>query len=92
MADGVTDPTTSSQAKDCSSSSLTVASLRSEGVLKLGEKIVAELEREDRADTLTRWMAHYIAELIQKSEGAQIEGRDEARAQRCVSIKMRHTA
>jgi hypothetical protein len=84
MEDEVTDSTTFSQAQGYSSPNLTVASLRSEAVLKLGEKIVAELGSEDRADTLSRWMAHYIAELIQKSKVAQIEGRDEALA-RCAA-------
>jgi hypothetical protein len=86
MADEITDSTTFSQAQGYSSPNLTVASLRSEAVLKFGEKIVAELGNEDRADTLSRWMAHYVAELIQKSEVAQIEGRDEALAQCAAAI------
>lgn len=42
-----------------------------EEVLKLGKKIVRELNLEDSINTLGRWMAHYIAELIYQSENAQ---------------------
>jgi len=43
-------------------------------VLKLGKKLVAEFSADGRADTLTRWMAHYLAELfdkIDKAKGAE---------------------
>jgi hypothetical protein len=40
---------------------------RFDKVLALGEKIVDELELEDSSDTLGRWMAHYLAELIEDS-------------------------
>jgi hypothetical protein len=69
------DSTTSSQVQDSSSSDLTVASLRYEAVLKLGEKIASELGFDDRADTLSLWMAHYISELIQNAEAARPEER-----------------
>ena len=34
----------------------------------LGRRIVDELGLEKGVDTLARWMAHYIAELIEKVE------------------------
>lgn len=35
-------------------------------VLDLGERLVSELGLEDSTDTLGRWMAHYIAQLIEE--------------------------
>ena len=43
-------------------------SIRSEAVLQLGKKIVEELELNHSVDTLGRWMAHYVAELIKDVE------------------------
>ena len=40
----------------------------SDGVLKLGEKIVDELGLDQTCDTLGRWMAHYIADKISDVE------------------------
>src|SRR5687767_11542563 len=37
-------------------------------VLGLGQHLVRELDFEDGVDTLGRWMAHYLAELIDKAE------------------------
>src|ERR1035437_10226848 len=37
-------------------------------VIKLGKKLVQELELTNSVNTLGRWMAHYIAELIVKVE------------------------
>ena len=41
---------------------------RFEEVLTLGRKIVNELEQEHYFDTLGRWIAHYVAELIIDAE------------------------
>ncbi len=41
-------------------------------IINLGKALVAELEHEERPDTLSRWMAHYIAEkmvLIEQTTG-----------------------
>jgi len=54
-----------------SSSDLTVESVRSESVLTLGKKLVDELGPNDSVDTLGRWMAHYIEELIHDAELAE---------------------
>ena len=37
---------------------------RDDAILRLGRKLVAELGSERATDTLARWMAHDIAELI----------------------------
>jgi hypothetical protein len=43
---------------------------RSDEILALGRKVVEELGLEPSVDTLGRWMAHYIADLITKAKGA----------------------
>ena len=42
-------------------------------VLELGRYLVRELGFEDGVDTLGRWMAHHLAELIDKSETSSTE-------------------
>ena len=44
----------------------------------LGEKLVAELKLVESTDTLARWMAHYVAELMVRAEHAPLPERDEA--------------
>lgn len=58
-----------------SSSDLTVTSVRSDAILKLGEKIVNELGLDQSVDTLGRWMAHSIAELIHDVEASGAKDR-----------------
>jgi hypothetical protein len=48
-------------------------SARSDAILALGRKLVDELGLEPSVDTLGRWMAHYIADLIAKAESAPSE-------------------
>jgi hypothetical protein len=50
-------------------------SARSEKILTLGRKLVEELGLEPSVDTLGRWMAHYIAELIDAAESTSGEQR-----------------
>ena len=45
-----------------------VKSVRSEPLLTLGQKLVDELGLDERVDTLSRWMSHWIAELIHAAE------------------------
>jgi hypothetical protein len=45
----------------------------------LGEKLVAELKLVESTNTLARWMAHYVAELIVRAEHAPLPKLDEAR-------------
>ncbi len=54
-------------------------SVRSENILALGRKLVEELGLETSVDTLGRWMAHYIAELMTKAENATGAEKSEAK-------------
>lgn len=49
---------------------------RCDAIIKLGEKLVEELN-SDRVDTLGRWMAHYIAERITEAESAPASDKEE---------------
>lgn len=51
---------------------------RSEAVLKLGKKLVAQLDGKD--DLLASWMAHYIAQRIEVAQNALPEDRGAAEA------------
>lgn len=51
-----------------SSSRVTEPSERSEAIMALGKKLVTEQGFDGSVDTLGRWMAHHIAELIQETE------------------------
>lgn len=42
-------------------------------VLELGKYLVRELDFEDGVDTLGRWMAHHLAELIQEAENRKTQ-------------------
>src|SRR5436190_24365351 len=68
---------TSSQTLGFSSSNRMGQSVDSDAVLALGKKLVAELELDEPADTLSRWMAHYVAELMQAAEATDAEQRQE---------------
>lgn len=50
--------------------------MNSTKVIKLGEKIVNELLLKDGVDTLSKWMAHYIAELIEKAKCSEGEEKE----------------
>lgn len=52
-------------------SSPTVPSKRQSEVLGLGKHLVSELGLENSNDTLGRWMAHHVAELIAAAKGAK---------------------
>lgn len=56
-------------------------SARSEAAVALGKKLVAELSLGDSVDTLGRWMAHYVAELVQEAEAATGDDRSAKQAQ-----------
>src|SRR5689334_3164440 len=72
----------SRRARASSSSKLMVAYERSDAVLALGKKLVAELKLGDTTDTLARWIIHYIAELIKKVERSTAK-RKEKLAREC---------
>lgn len=48
-------------------------------VLALGTRIVRELELQPSVDTLSRWMAHHLAEIMLVAERAEGTERDTAR-------------
>ena len=50
--------------------------MNSTKIIKLGEKIVEELLLNDGVDTLSKWMAHYVAELIEKAKHAEGEEKE----------------
>lgn len=52
----------------------------SDSVLDLGRKLVQELDLDPGVDTLGRWMAHYVAELIHYADNATPDGREQARS------------
>ncbi|HEY0682997.1 MAG TPA: AVAST type 3 anti-phage protein Avs3b [Steroidobacter sp.] len=64
------------QGPDSTFSSQTASSSRSDHVLRLGRRLVQELQLEPSVDTLGRWMAHYLAELIEKAENAAGEDKN----------------
>ena len=55
---------------------------RYERVVALGRKLVDELGKDPHPDTLSRWMAHYVAELIDTADIAPPDERAAAR-RRC---------
>lgn len=61
-------------------------SVGSKAVVALGKKLVAELGLDQSADTLGRWMAHYIAELMQAAETTEPETRPELMDKCCSAI------
>jgi hypothetical protein len=60
------------------SSALTARSKSWPAVVRLGERIVAELGLEESTDTLSRWMAHHIAEAITRAEKGRRKDKDAA--------------
>jgi hypothetical protein len=64
------NPKISQQAPEFSSSKVTEQSARSEAIIALGKKLVDELGLRSSVDTLGRWMAHYVAELLHEAEVA----------------------
>lgn len=60
-----------------------LVSQQPEAILALGKKIVDELGLSDGVDTLGRWMAHYVAELIQQAEQANGQEQQTAAKKAC---------
>ncbi len=57
--------------------------------MTLGKRIVKELDLEDSVDTLGRWMAHRIAELMERAEQAETEAEQEAAKNECTDVIIR---
>lgn len=57
-----------------------------EEIIKLGEKLVKELDLEYSVNTLARWMSHYLAELIQNIDKAESKEERKLLQQECCDI------
>lgn len=57
-----------------------------EEIIKLGKKIVEELQLEESVNTLGRWMSHYVAELIIQAENSKEESDKKAKQKECVDV------
>jgi len=57
-----------------------------EEIIKLGKKIVKELNLETSVNTLGRWMSHYVAELIQKYDNSDSETEKKIIGQECFDV------
>jgi len=61
-------------------------SAHSKEILKLGEKIVKELNLYEGVDTLSKWMCHYIAELMHKAKTSESEEEKAAAERECCEL------
>lgn len=52
-------------------------------ILKLGKKIIKELQLEHTGNTLVRWMIHYISELMEKADNAPLGRKKEQLRKEC---------
>lgn len=57
--------------------------------MTLGQRLVKELGLEDGVDTLGRWMAHRVAELMQQAEQAETLAEHESAKQECSELILR---
>lgn len=57
-----------------------------EQIIKLGEKLVKELDLEYSTNTLARWMSHYLAELMQNIDNIESEGEKKILQKECCDI------
>ncbi|WP_312351371.1 hypothetical protein [Empedobacter sp.] len=57
-----------------------------EEIIKLGEKLVQELNLIHSTNTLARWMSHYLVELIQNIDKAESKEEKKVLQQECCDI------
>lgn len=57
--------------------------------MTLGKQIVQALSLDNSVDTLGRWMAHRVAELIERAEQAQTQADKDAAQRECTDLIMR---
>jgi hypothetical protein len=55
----------------------------------LGQRLVKELGLDDGVDTLGRWMAHRVAELMQQAEQSETLAEQESAKQECSELILR---
>lgn len=58
-------------------------------IIKLGKKLVSELALADGVDTLSKWMAHYLAELLHGVENAQSDTEKASKQKECCEVILR---
>lgn len=58
-------------------------------VVNLGHAILRELQLSDTNNTLVRWMAHYIAEVMDRAERADESGTRESAQRECADLIIR---
>lgn len=58
----------------------------SQELISLGKKIISEFSREGSSNTSLQWMAHYLAELIQKVENATSDVEKQVAQKECYSL------
>jgi len=64
-------------------------SLDAGAILNLGRKLVRELELEHTCETLSKWMAHYLAEQMSMVETAESQQEKDAAQSRCCELILR---
>lgn len=57
-----------------------------EAIIKLGEKLVKELDLEYSVNTLARWMSHYLAELIHNIDKAETSQEKKLLQEECCDV------
>lgn len=57
-----------------------------EEIIKLGKKLVKELDLEYSVNTLARWMSHYLAELIENIDKAESNKEKKLLQQECCDV------
>ncbi|UZT98921.1 hypothetical protein ODZ84_04950 [Chryseobacterium fluminis] len=57
-----------------------------ESIIKLGEKLIKELNLEYSSNTLARWMSHYIAELISGINAAESKSEKKQLQTECCNV------
>ncbi|AZA49541.1 hypothetical protein EG346_15755 [Chryseobacterium carnipullorum] len=57
-----------------------------ESIIKLGEKLIKELNLEYSSNTLARWMSHYVAELVTNINEAKSESEKKQLQNECCDI------
>src|SRR4051812_34460979 len=62
------------------------SSAHSQAIIELGKRLVQELGVDDSNDTLSRWMAHYIAEKIDEAGSAEGDRKRAAMRECCSAI------
>lgn len=57
-----------------------------ESIIKLGEKLIKELNLEYSSNTLARWISHYVAELISRINDAQSKNEKKQLQTECCNV------